>query len=289
MLRRHTHHQQQHTNADLADNASRQQQLSRLVGVYLENSMSAKEDYELEVRFGTRGIRGIKPIMRRDHEKVIEKLLSEGYSCTRTGDYHLRIHCAPEPPNPKVSGVRVEINGRANIQEYCKTNTLTAGKTVFNRKSGVYVNDVMMPPINFDDFNFRVSLQKEHRLRNESAEIRALSSDSEWSKMRKTFRYINRTSFEHPDLPLRVDLSVIKESYRKEGSWRMEAEYNFATSKVTESALKYEIEIEVLNSRVGPGKFINSAPVLAHALRGAIKLVLSGIQGTNFPISYPEM
>ena len=282
------HNQPHHTKADLADNASRQQQLNRLVGTYLENAMSTKDEYELEVRFGTRGIRGIKPIMRRDHEKVIEKLLSEGYTCTRTDDYHLRIQCAPEPPNPKVSGIRVEINGRANIQEYCRTNALNAGKTVFNRKSGVYTNDVMVPPLNFDDFNFRVSLQKEHRMRHESAEIRALSSDSEWSKMRKTFRYINRTSFEHPDQPLRGDLSVIKESYRKEGSWRMEAEYNFATSKVTESALKYEIEIEVLNSRVGPGKFINSAPVLAHALRGAIKLVLSGIQGTNFPISYPE-
>ena len=297
-MRQHQHQHQrqpqqyrdsQHMKADLADNASRQQQLNRLAQTYLENAMSAKDAYEMEVRFGTRGIRGIKPIMRRDHENVIGKLLSEGYKCTRTGDYHLRIQCVPEPPNPKVSGIRVEINGRANIQEYCKTNTLNPTHTVFNKKSGAYINDVMVPPINFDDFNFRVSLQKEHRMRYESAEIRAFSADSEWSKMRKTFRYINRTSFEHPDLPLRIDLSVIKESYRKEGSWRMEAEYNFATSKVTESALKYEIEIEVLNSRVGPGKFVNSAPVLTHALRGAIKIILSGIQGTNFPISYPEM
>jgi hypothetical protein len=282
--------QQQHSKtADLAHNASQQQQLNRLVETYLENAISTKDEYELEVRFGTRGIRGVKPIMRRDHEKVIEKLLSEGYACTRTDDYHLRIQCAPEPPNPKVSSIRVEINGRANVQEYCKTNKLNVMQTIFNKKTGVYINDVMVPPINFDDFNFRVSLQKEHRLRYESAEIRALSAESEWSKMKKTFRYIKRTSFEHPNLPLRIDISAIKESHRKEGSWQMEAEYNFATSKVTESALKYEIEIEVLNARVGPGKFINSAPVLAHALRGAIKLILSGLQGTNFPISYPEM
>ena len=277
------------TSTNLAHNASQQQQLNRLVGLYLDNAMSTKDEYELEVRFGTRGIKGIKPIMRRDHERVIEKLLSDGYACTRTDDYHLRIQCVPEPPNPKVSNIRVEINGRANIQEYCNTNTLNPDQTGFNKKTGVYVNDTIVPHINFDDFNFRVSLQKEHRMRYESAEIRSLSAESEWSKVRKTFRYINRTSFEHPDLPLRIDMSVIKESHRKEGSWQMEAEYNFATSKVTESALKYEIEIEVLNARVGPGKFINSAPVLANALRGAIKLVLSGLQGTNFPISYPEM
>ena len=229
MRRQTQQQQQQHSKADLAHNASQQQHLNRLVETYLENAMSTKDDYELEVRFGTRDIKGVKPIMRRDHEKVIEKLMSEGYSCTRTGDYHLRIQCAPEPPNPKVSSIRVEINGRANIQEYCKTNTLNSTQTVFNKKSGIYINDVMVPPVNFDDFNFRVSLQKEHRMRYESAEIRALSAESEWSKMRKTFRYINRTSFEHPDLPLRIDLSVIKESHRKEGSWRMEAEYNFAT------------------------------------------------------------
>ena len=65
--------------------------------------------------------------------------------------------------------------------------------------------------------------------------------------------------------------------------------HTFAESQVSESQPKYEIEIEVLNDAVGQGTAFNSAKKLADALRSAIKTVMSGLQGTNYPIGAAEM
>lgn len=280
-------------DADLARSASQQQRLNHMVAAYLENVFVSKDTYELETRFGTRGI---KPIMRRDYENVIEKIRSAGYVPTRINNYHLRIQCAGAANDPGAgnrSDIRVEVNGLANIQEYCRTNVLNRDHTVFNKKTAVWIGTgdegSRVQPIMFDEFNFKVSLQKERRLRYESPEVAAIAPNSKWDKLKKTFRYLNRTSFEIPGMPIRIDLSVVKESHREPGSWHMIPEHSFANAKVTESPLKYEIEIEIINDRVGPGKYVNSSPALAHILRGAIKLVLSGLQGTNFPVPYPEI
>ena len=283
-------------DADLARSASQQQRLNHMVSAYLENVSASKDVYELEARFGTRGI---KPITRRDYENVIEKLRSAGYEPTCINNYHLRIQCmgmgtpAHESGAGNRSDIRIEVNGLANIQEYCRTNVLNRDHTVFNKKNGVWIGagdaGSRVHPIMFDEFSFKVSLQKERRLRYESPEVAAIAPNSKWDKLKKTFRYLNRTSFEIPGMPIRIDLSVVKESHREPGSWHMIPEHNFTNAKVTESPLKYEIEIEVINDRVGPGKYVNSSPALAHILRGAIKLVLSGLQGTNFPVPYPEI
>ena len=285
-------------DADLARSASQQQRLNHMVTTYLENVFVSKDTYELEARFGTRGI---KPITRRDYENVIEKIRSAGYAPTRINNYHLRIQCsggggggiAGAGDERGRSDIRVEVNGLANIQEYCRTNVLNRGHTIFNKKDDVWIGagdaGSRVQPILFDEFNFKVSLQKERRLRYESSDVAAIAPNSKWDKLKKTFRYLNRTSFEIPGMPIRIDLSVVKESHREPGSWRMIPEYNFTNAKVTESPLKYEIEIEILNDRVGPGKYVSSSPALAHILRGAIKLVLSGLQGTNFPVPYPEI
>ena len=278
-------------DADLARNASQQQRLTNMVSTYLENVFVSKETYELEARFGTHGI---KPITRRDYENVIEKIRSAGYVPTRINNYHLRIQCVNgSGAGDRRSDIRVEVNGLANIQEYCRTNVLNREHTTFNKKDDVWIGTgdagARVHPVRFDDFNFKVSLQKERRLRYESPEVSAIAPNSNWEKIEKTFRYLSRTSFEIQGMPIRIDLSVVKESHRESGSRHMIPEHNFANAKVTESPLKYEIEIEIINDRVGPGKYVSSSPALAHVLRGAIKLVLCGLQGTNFPVPYPEL
>jgi len=265
-----------------------------MITTYLENVFASKDTYELEARFGTRGI---KPITRRDYENVIEKIRSAGYVPTRINNYHLRMQCSGGGGGAAGGGarpdIRIEVNGLANIQEFCRTNALNRDHAIFNRKDDVWIGTgeagTRVQPIVFDDFNFKVSLQKERPLRYESAEVSEIAPNSKWDKLKKTFRYLNRTSFEIQGMPIRIDLSVVKESHRDPGSRKMIPEYNFTNAKVTESPLKYEIEIEILNDRVGPGKYVNSSPALAHILRGAIKLVLSGLQGTNFPVPYPEI
>jgi hypothetical protein len=65
--------------------------------------------------------------------------------------------------------------------------------------------------------------------------------------------------------------------------------HTFAESQVAESQPKYEIEIEVLNDAVGQGTAFSSAKKLADALRSAIKTVMSGLQGTNYPVGAAEL
>jgi hypothetical protein len=64
----------------------------------------------------------------------------------------------------------------------------------------------------------------------------------------------------------------------------METTYTFDQADVVNSPPKYEIEIEIDNTRVGPGKFVDTPKALAFLLRRAIKLVLSGLQGTKFAV-----
>ena len=50
----------------------------------------------------------------------------------------------------------------------------------------------------------------------------------------------------------------------------------------------YEIEIEVNNAKVGINTEYNTVSKLANAIRKCIRIVLSGLQGTPYPISYNE-
>ena len=93
-------------------------------------------------------------------------------------------------------------------------------------------------------------------------------------------------------MPFVVDMSIVKESRRDNGPGgisHMIPTHTFAESQVTESPPKYEIEIEVLNDAVGQGTAFNTAKKLADAMRSAIKHVMSGLQGTNYPVGLAEL
>ena len=250
---------------------------------------------ELEVRFGTRNLKHVASITKIDFDNVIKTLLSAGFVMQKTDDYTLKINSEivnAQTGKPEMSNIRTEIAGLHNIQMYCKTNSLDKVHPTFVQKTAFQSGDSgAVPPLNFDDFNFRLSLQKEIQFAESSSTAKTVVGP--WRSSKKTFRYINRSTFRNPAMPFVVDMSIVKESRRDYGSSsssssHMIPTHTFAESQVTESQPKYEIEIEVLNDAVGQGTDFSSPRKLADAMRSCIKTIMSGLQGTNYPIGLTE-
>ena len=261
-----------------------------------------RKQHELEVKFGTKGI---KPLMRNDYDNVIRKLKSMGF---RTDDndglYSLRINCEfldSTTGKFKMSDVRTEINGLHNIQEYCNTNDIKSlyvknPTTIkFNNKKialDVDENKTFKRhfPVDFDDFNFRVTYNTEEEV---SKGIQNFIFDN-WRKSKKEFRFINRVSFKHPSYPVVVDISIVKyanrtpDKYGRENRGRIIPVYTLDESNIFNNQESFEIEIEVDNKKIGPATEFNLPQKIVESLRKVIKYVLGGLQGTNYPISYPE-
>ena len=241
---------------------------------------------ELEVRFGTRNLKHVASITKIEFDSVIKALLSAGFVMQKTDDYTLKIS---SEIGSEMSNIRTEIAGLHNIQLYCRTNSLEKVMPTFVQKTSFHHGDEPVPPVNFDDFNFRLSLQKERQFAESSSTAKTVVGP--WRSSKKTFRYINRSTFRNPAFPVVVDMSIVKESRRDHGNGgtnHMVPTHTFAESRVSESQPKYEIEIEVLNEAVGQGTAFNSARKLADALRACIKTVMSGLQGTNYPVGLAE-
>ena len=254
-------------------------------------------ELEMEAKFGTRGI---KPITKLDYDNVVKKLRSNGWVANFAGgDYLLRIQ--PEfldvktgqyKTNKDFDRFRIEINGFNNVQEYCKTNSIKIlnDKNVNNvkivRKIPVKVSthsDDNMPSANFDDFNFRVKLSNEETI-SKSGKIGTDVFDN-WNKTKKVFRYLNRVTFVHSKQPFKIDLSIVKSSKKNDRGWMIQT-YNIEDANVFQNTETYEIEVEV-DTKAAKEKFKNSKE-LSSALQMVIKEVLSGLQKTNFPVSYRE-
>ena len=253
---------------------------------------SVTQKPELEVRFGTRGI---NKLTKNDYDNVIQKLKSLGFETNDpNGLYSLRIQCEVIEPNSGkifLSPIRTEIEGSENIQKYCNDNNISellkAGGNVvkFNKKIAALNNkDEKIWPVNFDDFNFRVSLQNEEELRaNKGA---AFYIVNKWKDSKKTFRYLNRVTFRHPDYPVLVDISITKSTELVDK--KPKTYYSTTDSNIFNREETYEIELEIDNNAFGPRSRFNNPKIILESLRKVIKFVLSGLQGTNFPVSYPE-
>jgi len=280
-------------------NKTPQEQLEDMVTLFMSNKPYEKSlvlEHELEVRFGTRGI---KPLNKIDYNNVIQKIKSLGFTCVNEeGSYMLRIQnefLDSSTGRFKMSNIRTEVRGFQTIQDYCKHNDLKKlmsssiysgnnidfHKKMLYRKTGTSEN---VFPVNFDDFNFRVSYQTEEQLKSNSGIVKNMIET--WEKSKKTFRYINRVTFTHPEIPIKVDISIVKNSTTKDK--RVVPVYTTSESGVFENPEVYEIELEVNNSMIGPGTLYNQPNNLLVALRKSIKYVMMGLQGTNYPISYPE-
>ena len=274
-----------------------QQHFDNIINKYLDNvtNTGLGGTPELEVRFGTRGI---NPISKIDFDNVIQKLKSVGFHMETTNDYSLKIqseYIDKKTGTTKMSNVRVEINGIHNIQKYCTTNSLTNGdiNPQFTQKQYANIDNSPIYPVNLDEYNMRVSYQNEKNIKPYSPFAENIKST--WEDSKKTFRYINRVSFIHSDFPIRVDMSIVKSSesekatYKGRTIYKSKSEYTFQAANITDSPEKYEIELEILNNKVGPGTDYNDDSVLMKSLKKAVKYVLSGLHNTNYPISYSEI
>ena len=108
---------------------------------------------------------------------------------------------------------------------------------------------------------------------------------SNWNKSKKVYRYINRVTFEHRDYPFKIDLSIVRSS-TKDNRGQLSKTYNVQDSNVFQNSETYEVEIEVKNE---DAKIMYRGPEeLTRNIEKITKIVLSGLQKTNYPVSYVE-
>ena len=282
-----------------------QKRFDELVNSFYNNNpyvTNHRWSQELEIKFGTKGI---KPLTRNDYDNVIKKLKSLGFRTSDSdGLYSLRVNCEfldSTTGRFKMSEIRTEINDIYAIEELCRSNDI---KSVYkqspssinflNKKMAALMNGKQIVqkfyPVDFDDFNFRVTYSDESK---PSTTVSNFIMEN-WRKSKKEFRLINRVSFKHPDYPCTVDISIVKygkrmaDRFGRENKGRVIPVYTVDESNVFNNPESYEIEIEVDNKSIGPITKFNTPKTILDALRKVIKFVLGGLQGTNYPISYPE-
>ena len=244
-------------------------QIKNLLKVYLEtkNKLKPNEYGELETKFGTRGI---KKISKNSFDNVIQQLKSRNFKMKEESSYYLNI---------KTDTVRTSINGIKNIQEYCRTNNISGNypkEVVTFTEKKLYVLPNGSPSVvNYDDFNFRTSYSLETNFGSDSELVTDLKKN--WNQDKKFYRLINRYSFHHEDYPLVVDLSIVRESKKQQNNLKESALFNLPE--------KYEIEIELKNDLIDDSV---TPELLDKMLKKISKFILSGLQGTNYPISYQE-
>ena len=271
--------------------------LDGMLKLYLETDPNIPNrdglSYELETRFGTKG-RGA--ITKMDYDNVVNKLINQGFATANpVGKNILRIQSEYLDGNTgrtKISNVRCEIQSLDFIQKYCKTNSIadeSMGKAItFQQKMSIQRPDKSyIRPVDNNDFGFRTALQIEKELNPQSAMVKDMKTN--WSNNKKIFRYMNRVTFTHETFPIKVDLSIVKNSKKNSKGFSI-PEYTMEAADVLNDTEHYEIEIEVDNNRVGPSTSwsLNDLDGFAMMYRMCIKYVLAGLQETNFPVSLPE-
>jgi ribosomal protein L31 len=271
--------------------------------LYLESTPRIdRRTNELEIRFGTKSYGSNRPISKIDYDNVVKQLLSFGFHTdNKNGIQMLRIR--PEYIDVKTgivktSNIRAEIIGINMVEEYCKFNDIqklldmpayNPNTVSFTQKMSEKAKDgTYLKPINFEDMNFRISYQVESDYQLRSPTIQTMIAN--WSKSKFEFRYMNRVRFIHPDYPIFADLSIVRSSKtrRSDRGQVPITEYTVQKANLFKNPEVYEIEFELDNARVGSGTQFNDANTLMDAIRKCIRVVLSGIQGTNYPIPISE-
>jgi hypothetical protein len=288
------------SETQIKSSLSPKEQMDEIVANYLASNPVARMDgktNEVEVRFGT-NTRKHKPLTKIDYDNVVKRLYSSGFDTTNSSGVHsLRIFHEYIDKNSgmrRMSNIRTEVNGVDLIQEYCKSNSLqtvldmpstTYDKLTFIQKSGVKLDDgSYLKYADFEDFNMRVAYQLEQSYTARSGVIRSIVQ--KWSDSKKTFRHLNRVRFSHDDLPVFADLSIVQKSKTSTGV-PMKF-YTVQDAGLFDSPETYEIELELDNTRIGIGTEYNTVKSIVNAIRKCVRIIMSGLQGTNYPISYSE-
>jgi hypothetical protein len=276
------------------------EQFEKVIYNYLASNPMMKIDKktsELEIRFGSNS-KLSKPISKIDYDNVVKQLRSCGFTCkNEDGVQMLRINSEyidNRTGATKISNIRAEITGTDLIQEYCRTNSIQklidmpsnlSNKLKFTQKKTAIANNGQpIKPVDIKDFNIRVSYQMEEDFHINSNISRTIIN--KWNDNKKLFRSMNRVRFEHPDYPIFVDLSIVKSS--KKSNYVPIPQYTIQDAGVFSNVEVYEIELEVDNQRVGTGTKYNNVSNLMAVLRKAIRVIMSGLQGSKYPITYSE-
>ena len=232
---------------DKRKDISPQQQLDIISLAYINSNDSKYTMVEMEAKFGTRGI---KPLTKLDYDNVVKKLKASGWETSKSEGSHL-LRIQPEfidmrTGQFKTSGdferFRIEIEGINYIQDYCKTNSIdflskkNSNCVKINKKTPFKIDENenkdiknTIPSANFDDFNFRVSLNSENSV-SKTSKI-GVDVFENWNKSKKVFRYLNRVTFNHKDYDFKIDLSIVKSSTKNDRGWMIQT-YNIEESKV---------------------------------------------------------
>ena len=282
----------------IPDVKSKTVEFEKIVKHYLDSNpvmTIGNKTSELEIRFGTNP-RVSKPITKIDYDNVVKQLYDCGFvSDNIKGVQMLRVqneYTDTRTGQKRMSNIRAEINGTDMIQEYCSTNSIqrlidmpstTLNKLNFTQKnSALAANGEYIRRMDMEDYNFRVSFQTEQIFHMRTSVANNIIS--KWNDSLKIFRCMNRVRFRHPSMPVFVDMSVVKMS--KKVKYVPVPKYTIQESGVFQGNEQYEIELEVDNSRVGDGTEYNNVKSLMNMLRKSIRIIMSGIQGTKYPITY---
>tara|TARA_Y100000741_G_scaffold32540_1_gene22999 strand:+ start:6623 stop:9679 length:3057 start_codon:yes stop_codon:yes gene_type:complete len=233
-----------------------------------------KKPHELEVKFGTQKVARVSHI---DYNHVLKKLHSCGFKCLNpVGTTQLKIMFDTNDFNIQ-SHLRVELLSKKAIQMYCKTNSLEniADVQYMIKQKGKDKEGNEIQAIDKEDFNLRYTYHYEDILPEGSEQIAAVQEHI--ARIKKVFRYIHRLSFTKEGYPLRIDLSRVKTNKQSRG--RLITTYDVKSSGLFDNDEVFEIEIEVIDS---------TDIYLLKKIKSSVKLVLSALQQTNYPISYPE-
>lgn len=251
-----------------------------LIDIFKKNlSSSHRQDKtqntEFEVRFGNRNLK----ITRAIYDSVIRKICGSGF-IPDTTQYAMKIQNDFDTLTGKKtqSNVRIELNSLEDIQYLCKTNDLPdLNKVVFMNKYSIN-EDISFPHYN-NEFGFRTSIQKEQILNYQTSDIvKNIIARTNWESNKKTFRYLQRTSFINERFPhFRIDFSVVKQNSKNR-------QIRFTDTNLFAMTPNYEIEIELIDAYK-----ITDFDVIKKQMKQIIRLVLSGIQNTDYPVSLFEI
>ena len=200
------------------------------------------------------------------------------------------------------SNIRAELFGVDMIQTYCHHNDLEKMKNnfahlnhlKFTKKSMVSnpKDGSKFQRLKFQDFNFNVSYMEEEEYRITSTYMPIKKILLDWNTSLKTFRSINRVRFRHPDYPLFVDISIVKTN-RKHVNRHTNQRDPIPTETIQQADVfhtqpVYEVELELDNSFAIMYNTKEKFPIYMTKIRHCIRVILSALQGTPYPISYDE-
>ena len=269
---------------DSESSETKKNELSKQFIAYIETYLSSYSRLsdtnvpEFEIRFGTKQIKNINKI---DFYNLIKSLLNYDFILNNE-NYYLKIINTNSMP------IRTQITGLPNIQSYCKMDNLSGivdeTNLSFIEKSYYKDDKNQLMPLDFDDYNFRVSYQIEKVYSRNNPLIEEMYE--KWNSTKKIFRYIKRYEYVHPTYPFLIHCSIVKTSKTKGG--RFIEQFNIKDSEVFNSLENFEVEIELNNTIINSNKVLYTKEYLYTNLRKVIKYILIGLQETNYPITLSE-